>query len=99
MLIVTKQIISISLQTPILWLGNVIGSFGRPFNSSSGRYPETGIVWDGVLCMLGVYFVIVTTAALSKRLHAVWLSSTVALVLAAIFGYFGGYDSMWHGVF
>jgi phosphoglycerol transferase MdoB-like AlkP superfamily enzyme len=44
-------------------------------------------VWDGVLLMLAVYFLLLLIAALRKRVGA-WLPwATVALVLAAVAGY------------
>jgi hypothetical protein len=101
-----RKLISIGLQTILLILANAAGDLTQPFHveqffERSSSVPMTGghlirthvfaFVWDGVLLMLAVYVAILLIEAIRKRVLSAAIDSTIALLLATIFGFAAGY--------
>jgi phosphatidylglycerophosphatase A len=97
MLAIAKRIIAALLLAVMFAIVNAIGSIRRPFHITQGSDPHSAIVWDGILCMLLVYGLVLLVAAFFNffRATAVWIS--IALVFAGIVGFLNGYDSAWYG--
>jgi hypothetical protein len=90
----TERTISISLQTLLFWIVNIIGSFTRPFQIRSDLgLIDQDILWDGILYMLLAYGVALLFGARYKRLPMMVIESTIAFAIAVLLGYWTGYDS------
>jgi hypothetical protein len=48
--------------------------------------PDRAFVYDGLLCMLALYAIVLIIQALRKRHNRFWVNSTVALALAFALG-------------
>jgi uncharacterized membrane protein len=101
-MIVANRIFLVAMQTILLLIANYIGHFAMPFQIKQDvTFVDSGIfLWDGVLCVVGVYIVILLIEVLCRRSLAAAVGSTIALVLAAILGYWSGLDAFtpWGGI-
>ncbi len=83
-----KKIISFGLQTMLLLLCSIVGSFLRPFHVQQITIISPTLthilVWDGFLLMFLVYVVIILIAALSKRLRSALPLTSLALLVATL---------------
>ncbi len=81
-----KKIVWLVLQSLLLLISSVAGSFVRPFHIQRVTELTPGtthlFVWDGFLLMLLVYLLILGVEALTKRIRTAFPVTTLALAIA-----------------
>lgn len=88
-----KRALAILAQFLLFLVVDAVGAiFYHPFGvqtklSATGVAPRS-FVWDGLILMLALYVVLLAVAAMRKRFAGAVPGSTLALVLAALIGYF-----------
>ena len=90
-----KRMISVVIQTFLFWIVNFIGFITEPFKIEHDVALMNARIlwWDGILCILIAYGVVLLCGAYWKRLPMMAVESTIALVLAILLGYWSGFDS------
>ncbi|WP_213806115.1 hypothetical protein [Granulicella sp. dw_53] len=83
-----KKVVWLVLQSLLLLICSIVGSFLRPFHIQKITAITPGIthifVWDGFLLMLLVYVLIVLVEALTKHIRTAFPLTTLALAIAAV---------------
>ncbi len=80
-----KKVLSLFLQSLLLLLCSIVGSFLRPFHLQKVTVSSTVthiFVWDGYLLMLIVYLLLLLIEQLTRRLRAAFPITTLALAIA-----------------
>jgi hypothetical protein len=98
------RILSVILQTILLWGANVFVIFVLPFLYQHKPFVQTVLshssdgthvfVWDGLLATLAVYVLILLIELLSKRLMRWSGMTTLALVIAILLGFRFGFTTI-----
>ncbi|MDE3103838.1 MAG: hypothetical protein KGK08_01565 [Acidobacteriota bacterium] len=87
-----KRVFSILLQFLLFFLVFAAGSFARPFRLQTTLDGATSaavsrfFIWDGLLLMLAIYFILLLIQAARKRFSTAAPWTTLALVLAGGLG-------------
>jgi hypothetical protein len=84
-----KKLLAIVAEFVLFLVLNVIGGvFYHPFHIVTTLSGSRTFAWDGILFMLLAWLLLLLVGAARKRFAASALPSTIALVLAALAGFF-----------